>query len=82
MKPIKENVVIHIELTNACHLSCANCSRLVGHHAKPFFITLDEVRLAIDSLEGFEGRIGMMGGGAITTSKNKRNLQDLSGNDS
>lgn len=62
MKPIKENVVIHIDLTNACHLSCANCTRLVGHHSKPFFMTLDEVRQAINSLEGFEGRIGMMGG--------------------
>ena len=62
MKPIRENVVIQIEITNACHLSCANCSRLVGHHAKPFFMTLDEVRNAIDSLKGFPGRIGMMGG--------------------
>ena len=62
MKPISENVVIQIEITNACNLSCANCSRLVGHHAKPFFMTVDEVRNAIDSLEGFPGRIGMMGG--------------------
>ncbi len=62
MKPISENVVIQIEITNACHLSCANCSRLVGHHKKPFFMTLDEVRSAIKSLYGFPGRIGMMGG--------------------
>ncbi len=62
MKAIKDNIIIQIEITNACNLACANCSRLVGHHAKPFFMTLDEVRIAIDSLEGFPGRIGMMGG--------------------
>lgn len=62
MKPIAENVVIQIEITNACHLSCANCSRLVGHHRKPFFMSLDQVRNAISSLEGFTGRYGMMGG--------------------
>jgi len=62
MKAIKDNVIIQIEITNACNLGCANCSRLVGHHAKPFFMTLDEVRNAINSLDGFPGRIGMMGG--------------------
>ena len=62
MKPIRENVVIQIEITNACHLSCANCSRLVGHHRKPFFMSLDQVRQAIASLDGFPGRIGCMGG--------------------
>src|SRR3954464_13905583 len=62
MKPIAENVVIQIEITNACHLSCANCSRLVGHHRKPFFMTPQQVRDAIASLDGFPGRVGMMGG--------------------
>jgi hypothetical protein len=62
MKPIKENVVIQIEVTNACHLSCANCSRLVGHHKSPFYMSLDQVRSAILSLDGFPGRIGLMGG--------------------
>ncbi len=62
MKPIKENVVIQIEVTNACHLSCANCSRLVGHHRKPFFMSIDQIKSAISSLEGFPGRIGLMGG--------------------
>lgn len=62
MKNIKDNAVIQIEITNACHLSCANCSRFVGHHKKPFYMTLEEVETAINSLEGFPGRIGMMGG--------------------
>ena len=62
MKPIAENVVIQIEITNACHLKCANCTRHVGHHRKPFFMALETVRQAIDSLQGFPGRIGCMGG--------------------
>ena len=53
---------IHIEITNACNLVCANCTRFVGHHKKPFFMSLDEVEKSIISLEGFPGNIGMMGG--------------------
>lgn len=62
MKPIQDNVVIQIEVTNACHLSCANCSRHVGHHKKPFYMTLDEVEKSIMSLKGYQGRVGLMGG--------------------
>jgi hypothetical protein len=62
MKPIKDNVVIQIEVTNACHLSCANCSRMVGHHAKPFYMSLSKIEEAILSLQDFPGRIGLMGG--------------------
>jgi hypothetical protein len=62
MKNIKDNVVIQIEVTNACNLSCANCSRLVGHHKKPFFMSLKQIKSAIASLQNFPGRIGLMGG--------------------
>ena len=62
MKNIADNVVIQIEVTNACHLSCANCSRFVGHHKNPYYMSLDEVEKAIKSLDGFGGRIGLMGG--------------------
>ena len=61
MRPLREMTVIQIEVTNACSLKCANCTRHVGHHRKPFFMDLDFIEKAIDSLEGFEGRIGMMG---------------------
>jgi hypothetical protein len=62
MIPLYDVRVIHIEITNACNLECANCTRFVGHHKKPFMMDLDTVRLAISSLEGFPGGIGMMGG--------------------
>lgn len=62
MRPIFENTVIHVDITNACHLSCANCTRHVGHHRKPYFMSLDTVRKAILSLEGCPARVGIMGG--------------------
>ncbi|GAB4169420.1 MAG: hypothetical protein OHK0024_05010 [Thalassobaculales bacterium] len=62
MRPLSVMTVIQVEITNACYLKCANCTRHVGHHRKPFFMELDQVRRAIDSLEGFPGRIGLMGG--------------------
>lgn len=62
MKPIADNVVIQIEIVNGCVLACANCTRHVGHHRRPFIMDLDTVRQAIASLEGFPGRIGCMGG--------------------
>jgi hypothetical protein len=62
MRALSAMSVIQIEVTNACYLKCANCTRHVGHHRKPFFMDLDFIEKSIESLEGFEGNIGMMGG--------------------
>lgn len=63
MRPIAENTVIQIDIAvGACHLSCANCTRFIGHHRKPAFMSLDMIATAIDSLDGFPGRVGIMGG--------------------
>ena len=62
MRPLTDMTIIQIEITNACWLRCTNCTRFVGHHRKPFYMSKDYFREAIDSLEGFPGRIGMMGG--------------------
>lgn len=62
MIPIYKMKLIQIELTNSCINQCANCTRFVGHHKKPFFMDLDTFNLALDSLEGYEGGIGIMGG--------------------
>lgn len=62
MRPIYDNTVIHLDITNACHLSCANCTRHVGNHRKPYFMTLELVEKGIKSLLDFPGRIGIMGG--------------------
>jgi len=62
MRDIAEMSIIHIDVTNACHLRCANCTRHMGHHKKTFFMDLEFVEKAIDSLEDFPGQIGLMGG--------------------
>ena len=54
--------VIQIEITNACLHSCSNCTRFCGHHERPFFMDRTTFQRAVDSLEGFDGIIGMMGG--------------------
>jgi hypothetical protein len=62
MRPIKDVDVIQIDITNACHLSCANCTRFVGHHDKNFYMSLEQIENALKSIEGFTGHVGLMGG--------------------
>jgi len=62
MKPIYEMKLIQIEVTNACNHMCAHCTRHVGHHTKPFFMDIKTVKKGIESLEGYKGGIGLMGG--------------------
>lgn len=62
MIPLYKKNAIQIDITNACPLSCAHCNRLVGHHKKPYFMDLNTVAKAIESLEGFPGNIGIIGG--------------------
>ena len=62
MRPIYENTVITIEITNACWLSCRHCTRHVGHHRKPFFMKPDYFRKAVESILDSPCRVGVMGG--------------------
>ena len=62
MIPIYDVKTIQIEVTNACNTRCANCTRFVGHHKKPFFMDPETVQKAIASLDGYKWGIGLMGG--------------------
>ena len=62
MKRIKDAWLIQIEITNACHLRCAHCTRAVPHVKKPFFADLEFVEKALRSLEGWRRGVGCMGG--------------------
>lgn len=62
MRSPKNMQVIQIQITNACPNNCSNCTRFCGWHQKPFFMDFQTFKKAIDSLEGFEGMIGIMGG--------------------
>ena len=62
MKAIKDMWLVQIEITNACFLQCPNCTRFIGHYQKPYFMDLEMITKAIDSLDGFPGGVGIMGG--------------------
>jgi organic radical activating enzyme len=64
---------IQIEITSACVLKCSNCTRFSGSHAKPFFISEEAFRKAIDSLVEYSklphAVVGFMGGEPLLHSK-------------
>lgn len=62
MVPITKQKLIQIELTNSCINQCANCTRFVGHHRKPFMMDITTFIKALESLDGWKGGIGIMGG--------------------
>lgn len=53
---------IQIDITNACNMRCSNCTRFCGNHDKVFFMDYDTFRRAVDSMDGFEGVTGLIGG--------------------
>ena len=61
MRPITDMDNIQIEITNACHRRCGNCTRFCGHQ-KPFFMDMATFKSAIDSMEGYPKMTGIMGG--------------------
>jgi len=53
---------IQIDITNACNMRCSNCTRFCGNHEKSFFMDFDTFKRAVDSLDGFDGVTGIIGG--------------------
>ncbi|MCQ2498087.1 MAG: radical SAM protein [Lachnospiraceae bacterium] len=53
---------IQVDITNACNKRCSNCTRFCGNHNKSFFMDYDTFKRAIDSLDGYTGVVGVMGG--------------------
>ena len=62
MKSPRHMRIIEIDITNACDKSCSNCTRLCGHHKKPYFMDFDTFKKAVDSLDGYQGIRSIMGG--------------------
>lgn len=61
MRPLLDMDTIQIEITNACIHACSNCTRFCGHQ-KPFFMTFDYFKKAVDSMAGYPKMTGIMGG--------------------
>lgn len=53
---------IQIDITNACNKRCSNCTRFCGNHEKVFFMDFETFKRAVDSLEEYDGVMGVMGG--------------------
>ncbi len=62
MKSPKDMKIIQIDITNACPHTCSNCTRFCGHHEKTFFMDFADFKQAVDSLEDYEGIVGVIGG--------------------
>ena len=73
MIPPSQQWCLMIDITNACHLHCSNCTRLLDHARQRYFMTPECYEKAIISIKDFpyesepaqEGRrnmIGMIGG--------------------
>lgn len=62
MKSPKDMECIQIDITNACVHRCSNCTRFCGHHRKPFFMDYDTFKKAVDSFDGWDGMVGIIGG--------------------
>lgn len=67
MKPISEAQTCQIELTNICSRKCLYCSRYNRHIRRDqlFFMELDFLEAALDSLRDWPGTIGIIGGEPI-----------------
>lgn len=62
MRPLIDMDTIQIEITNQCHNRCSNCTRLCGHHPKPYFMDFDYFKKAVDSMVEYPKMTGVMGG--------------------
>lgn len=62
MKSPQDMRIIQIDITNACIHKCSNCTRFCGHHKKPFFMDWETFQKAVNSLKGYKGTVGVMGG--------------------
>ena len=56
------NGVMQIHLNRACDLGCSNCTQGSQFGGKSDFITLQNFELALQSMEGYFGLIGIFGG--------------------
>ncbi|XME04323.1 hypothetical protein QYZ88_009140 [Lachnospiraceae bacterium C1.1] len=62
MRSPKDMQIILIDITNACTERCSNCTRFCGNHKKNFFMDVDTFKRAVDSMQGFEGLVALIGG--------------------
>ncbi len=69
----RDQWAIQIEVTNACQRKCSNCTRMLRHVERPFFVTTDHFARCVDAIKDFptasppsattpRSLVGMIGG--------------------
>jgi len=61
MREVRDCWCIQIDVTNMCGHSCSNCTHLVKN-AKPWKMDMDRFQKSLDSLCGYTGIVGVIGG--------------------
>lgn len=61
MRPMSEMYIAQIDVTTRCAFQCSGCTRMIGH-VPVRDMDLETFKRAVDSLEGFPGMIGVIGG--------------------
>ena len=53
MIPPRQQWCLMVDVTNACHLHCSNCTRLLDHARQRYFMDLECFEQAIVALKDF-----------------------------
>jgi len=62
MRSMFDMDTVQIEVTNVCRLSCSNCTRFCSQIKKPYFMSFDQFKEAVDSMIGYPKMVGFQGG--------------------
>jgi organic radical activating enzyme len=62
MKSPKDMRIICIDITNKCDLACSNCTRLLVNQDHFWDMTLENFKIAVNSVKNFPGLIILIGG--------------------
>ena len=61
--------IVCVDVTNKCDLACSNCTRLLANQEAKWEMSVENFRLALQSLKNYKGIIAMIGGNPCVHTK-------------
>ena len=61
--------IVCVDVTNKCDLACSNCTRLLANQETKWEMSVENFRLALQSLKNYGGIIAMIGGNPCVHTK-------------
>jgi len=61
--------IVCVDVTNKCDLACSNCTRLLANQETRWEMSVENFRLALQSLKNYKGIIAMIGGNPCVHTK-------------